>query len=599
MIIDKIIEKIGPKVAEKIKECISVKAEDFGRKVIDGKAEEIFIQQYQDNLEEEILGKYGNEIFYDDLCNVLLKDNNIGKLLERCRDLKIDEDISDEEFIDSILASVQIKIYDRKAIKKILQYIAATAFDTFNELQNPENKKLKNIIKKESCDIIHQIKGVKGTTKKLSEDASDVKKIISEVDNKVNMLVSHTLEEKSLHKLGKLKAEDIELLKMGDYRVKVMAENQEQYFSISTEIKVSPKQFLFDNFEEFITYLKFTGKTKQFEVCRIQVRDHTGKTIREYEDTSYDGLKIKLPEVFVDEVELGERSIENVQVQIKPHFDYLKFQVENDEGDILIPNKKYKIEREAKDNFVIVHIRDIYSDGQLVTDFQMELKQAGHPSTELPKVNTHIQVRQKDSSRTSSNIESCNLMEKLLSSKEIWGRNLDDDKIILAGRMVSIDNRANAENLSVRKKFYKNLRAMEVVFNINFTVPRIIEETDLIAAERICNLLKDGVVKTSEKIVTVKFEELESDYERIEELLGYKDAVFLCHYTKIEVLNTVIPVAEYLRVVQFVNNITLDSENEIKMNCRDAYIYNEKMATLTEKEIIDNLANGRLVITKD
>lgn len=599
MVIDKIIEKTGLKVAEKIKEYTFAKAEDIGRKAIDSKAEKIFIQQYRNNLEEEILGKYGNEAFYEDLCNALLKDNNIEKLLERCRDLKIDEDISDEEFIDSILDSVLIKIYDRNAIKKILRYIAVTAFETFNELQDPENKKLKNIIKKEGCDIRHQIKGVRETTKKISGDSSDVKKILSELDNKMDMLVSHTSEEKSLRELGKLKAEDIELLKMGDYRIKVVAKNREQYFSISTEIKVSPKQFLFDNFEEFIAYLKFTGKTKQFEVCRIQVKDCTGKTIREYEDTSYVGLKIKLPDVFVDEVELGERSIENVQVQIKPQFDYLKFQVENDEGDILIPNKKYKIEREVKDNFVIVHIRDIYSDGQLITDFEMELKQAENLSTELPKVNTHIQVSQRDSSRTSSNIESCNLMEKLLSSKEIWGRNLDDDKIILAGRMVSLNNHENAENLSVRKRFYKNLRTMEVAFNINFTVPRIIEESDLIAAERICDLLKDGVVKTSEKIVTVKFEELESDYERIEELLGYENAVFLCYYTRIEVLNTVIPVAEYFRVVQFVNNIALNSENEIRMNCRDAYIYNEKMATLTEKEIIDNLANGRMVITEE
>ena len=149
MVIDKIIEKIGPKVVEKVKEGIFDKAEDFGRKVIDSNAEKRFIEQYRNNLEQELLEKYGNEMLYDDLCNALLKNDNIGKLLERCKELARDEELSDEEFIDSILDSFSIKIYDRNAIRKILKYIAGTAFQTFNEVQNPENKKLKNIIVKQ------------------------------------------------------------------------------------------------------------------------------------------------------------------------------------------------------------------------------------------------------------------------------------------------------------------------------------------------------------------------------------------------------------------------------------------------------------------
>lgn len=160
MVIDKVIEKIGPKVAEKVKEGIFDKAEDFGRKVIDSKAEKRFIEQYRNNLEQELLEKYGNEMLYDDLCDVLLKDDNIGKLLERCKELEIDEELSDEEFIESILDGVSIKIYDRNAIRKILQYIAATAFQTFNEIQDPENKKLKNIIKKGDSILSHQIKAI-------------------------------------------------------------------------------------------------------------------------------------------------------------------------------------------------------------------------------------------------------------------------------------------------------------------------------------------------------------------------------------------------------------------------------------------------------
>ncbi|WP_287713789.1 hypothetical protein [Blautia sp.] len=599
MVIDKVIEKIGPKVAEKVKEGIFDKAEDFGRKVIDSKAEKRFIEQYRNNLEQELLEKYGNEMLYDDLCDVLLKDDNIGKLLERCKELEIDEELSDEEFIESILDGVSIKIYDRNAIRKILQYIAATAFQTFNEIQDPENKKLKNIIKKGDSILSHQIKGVKGDTQKILENSDRTSKTLLEMDNKLDMLISRDLDEKSLQSLGVLKAEDIELLKVGDYRVKVVAETKEEYFCISTEIKVNPKQFLFESFEEFITYLKFTGKTEQFEVCRIQVRDYTGKIVREYEDKSYNGFKIKLPDVFVDEVELGTQIIENVQVQIKPQFDYLKFQVENDEGDILIPNKKYKIERELKGNCVIVHILDAYSNGQLITDFQMELTRVENPSEEPPKVKTNIRVRQKNPSRVSSNIERCILMEKLLASKEVWGRNLDEDKIILAGRMVSLDNPDNAESLSIRKQFYKNLRNLETTFNINFSVPSIVEEDELIITEQICDVLKEGVIRTFEKDITVNCEELECNREQIEKLLGHENSVFLSHYTKIEVLNTTIPVADYFRNVHFVNNLTLDSENRLKMECRSSYIYNEKMATLTEKEIIDNLANGKMVITKD
>ena len=62
---------------------------------------------------------YGNEIIYDELWDILSQDKNIEKLLERCYNLASDDKLTDEEFVNDIMKSFKISIYNRESIKRI------------------------------------------------------------------------------------------------------------------------------------------------------------------------------------------------------------------------------------------------------------------------------------------------------------------------------------------------------------------------------------------------------------------------------------------------------------------------------------------------
>lgn len=78
--------------------------------------------------------------------------------------------------------------------------------------------------------------------------------------------------------------------------------------------------------------------------------------------------------------------------------------------------------------------------------------------------------------------------------------------------------------------------------------------------------------------------------------MGEKNTALLYYYKEIAVLNVKIPAESYFRVVNFIKSMHFDDEKNIEMKCTKAYIYNEKLATLSETEIINNLANGRMYI---
>ena len=133
-IIAKISELVGSSIEEKVKGHIETKRT------------ELFIKNYQKKLEEELLEDYGNEIIYEELWDILSQDKNIEKLLERCYNLASDDKLTDEEFVNDIMKSFKISIYNRESIKRILIQISKKAFESFNELRDPENIKLKNCV---------------------------------------------------------------------------------------------------------------------------------------------------------------------------------------------------------------------------------------------------------------------------------------------------------------------------------------------------------------------------------------------------------------------------------------------------------------------
>lgn len=161
MLKEEIIKNLGKNIIEKTKDILSEECEEYAKKILSENRDEDFLEKYKRSLDESLLKQYGNEDFYEDLCKVLLMNNNISFLLKRCYNRDIFDDASDEIFIDRIMQEFQGKPYNRSMVRTVLQHIGECAFKSFNELEDYELNKLKNIIKREGDKICTTIN--KGT----------------------------------------------------------------------------------------------------------------------------------------------------------------------------------------------------------------------------------------------------------------------------------------------------------------------------------------------------------------------------------------------------------------------------------------------------
>lgn len=587
MIKEKIIQTIGPCLVGKIRAIMIETGTDKVKAVIKEKRDAYYLELYKTNLNEDLLKKYGNDIFYDDLCHALLEENFLECLLNRCKDRALLDDKADTELLASVMRRLKTQVYNGMLVKEVLEYIARVAFESFNQLQDPENIMLKNIIKRESDKTQECISGVRTDTNKLLSQNENMVTLLEQLNEKIMLNEKNNVLSENW---GNLTPADIELLQADNYAIKVTAQNADEYFRISFEVRVDSRKFSFENFENYISYLRFAGKEDTLEICRFTVRDFKGNVVKEYEDHTYSGLKISLPDVFTEEVELGTQEFQTYILKIKPQFTYFRFQVENDEGDILVQDREYKIERECKEDGIHVDMVETNLSGQLGINFEWILN-----DNDMTHCILNINVVQHNEKRVSSNLEFCNLMESIWNSAEVIGRNILDNREIFKSSGISSKNMELIENLALRKSFYKNLRKLENKFSISFNVPNKIEKEEVENVHQISELLKVGIVNTGSGKMTIEPPGFEIDEEQRTELVSGKKFVFLYHYQTITVLDVDIPITDYIRVVMFSDDITIE-ENKIVMHYSNSYMYNEQLASLPENEIIDNLGNGKELI---
>ncbi|MET3741097.1 hypothetical protein [Faecalicatena orotica] len=592
VLVETFAEKIASHLAEKVRNILISRGKSKAISVYNQKTEEYLLKQYIENLDEQLLARYGNELLYDDLCRVLLEKNNLEYIIDRCRNRNILDLETEQEFLDTVMNELKVKIYNQKTIKEILKHLLNVTFKCFNNLADPENIMLKNIVQYDGDRTRDYISGVRQTTDKILKNMDQLSEEFYALKEEVSSHFNQRGSGEHWNELGRLSSEDIELISSGEYNVKIEAQYSENYFTVFSEIKISPKTFQFENIEDYISYLRFTGKIGEFEICRFEITDYKGISRQKYEDKSYKGLRIALPELYVKEIELAKMEFAEMKVKVRPNFDYLCFQLENDEGDIIIPEKKYKIERERRDNNVVAHMLDTSSRGQLIVNFHVEIQ------NDPLKTITTVQVLQRDSKKVSSNIEFCNVMEKIANADGIVARDISDDRIIMKASGTFPLEQEFVDTLQQRRDFYKKLKKLENRFNLQFQVPHKVEQKEIMNVDQIIELLDKGVVKTDNAEITMHQSEIQINSGTINDLIGTKGYVFIWHYQKITIWDVEIPVSEYFKVVNFTDKITLDEHNDIKMFSRSSYIYNEKLAELPQNQIIDNLAKGKMTIMK-
>lgn len=169
MVKEKIIAALGSTLLKKMQETFTEKSEEYIDQLIDKEIKEYKLEKYKKSLDENILKKYGDEIFYDDLCNILLCDGNIDELIKRCSQRNILDDETNDEFLERIMKNASMNVYNKALVKEVLEYIEEVTFQTFNELKASENVILKNIILKEEEKTRHEVKKIHNDLRDLTE----------------------------------------------------------------------------------------------------------------------------------------------------------------------------------------------------------------------------------------------------------------------------------------------------------------------------------------------------------------------------------------------------------------------------------------------
>lgn len=587
MIKDIIIKNIGIKIFQGVGTILLDIGKRKAKETSEEKVMAYTLDIYKSNLDEELLSKYGNEIFYDDLCKVLMQGNNMTMLLERYANRDLCDNQSDLEFIECITESLHLKTYSRSTVKNALYYICNQAYISFNQLKDPENIKLKNIMNTGFAENRHCINGIKNDTDKILSNQNMMLEEIKEIRNSTLM----DQKQKSIwENMGIVNPEDIEFLKSGNYNITVMAKNTVDMFCVSAEIKINYYNFSFESFEEYVSYLRFSGKMEEFEVCRLQITAPTGEIVQEYEDHTYRGMKIKLPDFYIDEVRLDPLDFSSMYVCIEPEFKYIQMQIENAEGEVLIPNKKYKIERKIKEELLYIYMKDTSNSGQLITNFIFIVESINPWNS-----NIKIQISQRDDSRVSSNIEFCNLLERIKNANEIISRNIETGLIGIRSKGLSFRDDFMCD-LKVRKDFYRKLLRIENQFGLQFNLPKKIVVAEIDNLNQIIDLLDKGVIDTKVQEMTLTYEQLNYSEESWQDMIDKEPIMLMFHYQKITIFDVEIPVTDYFKIVMF-GKLTKINNEQMKLSCQNSYMFNEKLATLSEEQIINNLANGIMNIT--
>lgn len=167
--IKKIIEN---KILKKVYEKLILSGENKIDGFVERKIENYKLNRFKSGLEEGLLSKYGDESFYDNLCNILLKNNNFERLIERCRQKDFFDEMTDEDFWEHIMQYDVMNAYNKANVKKALEHIEKAVFLFTNELKDPEHNTLKkyiikdgektrDLLKKQNADLINLLENDK------------------------------------------------------------------------------------------------------------------------------------------------------------------------------------------------------------------------------------------------------------------------------------------------------------------------------------------------------------------------------------------------------------------------------------------------------
>lgn len=270
------------KLYEGLKEKLKSEGNNQIEQLINERMEKHELDKFIKNLNENILEKYGDELFFDDLSNVLVEDKNMERLIERCKRKDIYGKETDNEFIERIMQNESMNSYNKACVKDVLEYVEQTVFWFFNELKDPDHIKIVNQLAKDG-------ERTRDKLDKIQEELESLREYKLSSDNEDRIRDSKFITKSSKKAVNHFKGRNKEIASI----IKIMEADQTENEKISLWIygmggigktqlcrKICSK--IYGKYP-YLGWIDYQGNFKQAIVNSVNMGEKTDDLEREYE----------------------------------------------------------------------------------------------------------------------------------------------------------------------------------------------------------------------------------------------------------------------------------------------------------------------------
>ncbi|HEX9063383.1 MAG TPA: hypothetical protein VF941_24695 [Clostridia bacterium] len=456
------------------------KAKDKIKNSYKGFKKRQYKHQFIQSIDDGLLISYGDKSFYNMLSKLIIRDDVLNKIYNRCYVSEINRYQTNEQFLKELTSSEEYQCFDGKRIEEILENIFNATFTILNMPEFDDTRKLMN--------VISEFRNVSlNNDNEIISSQNEMQKTLISIEKSLNRYMS--LENYKLYPDNKdittVKQEQKESTFYLNPILQFYNDNKDRcniilnsstdkpLFKISLTVKLVGDISNFLTFEQYLSYLMFTGEDQVFDVVEFKLQNAIDESVYTNIIQDYYGPIYKLPPLYAYSIESFPSTDEMKDMEMKIKLispkDSMKISLQNEENDIIVDSKIYNINRKKLPNG---DLEVIWNDASTNHDVVVTL-------TNIFRINKSIE----DTKVISSNINISNINDKtalgrlkyhkilkrLISSKKIIYRNADSGSYI--GECRGIKSEIDIDFIEKKIEIYNQLITIQDYFHIIFTMP--------------------------------------------------------------------------------------------------------------------------------
>ncbi len=461
------------------------KSIEKGDKFFNRILEERFEGKFLESLEEDVLKKYGNEVFYNDISKLIFVNNIIEKIYIRCYQIESSDFRTDDQLIKEIISNKELSIYDESCTMDAFKYILDKTFYILNCPEFSDSRRILNYILLSRNQIFVKIDDL---NKSLISEFNNIKKDLSKINN---------IEEK-VNKIEQL-VDMKELPLASNPILNFSKDNQEEY---SIEFKITSNKPLFKAIltvkyagtisrfptaQQYLAYLSHTGKKDSLDVVSFKIKNNLNELIFDYSKEYY-GPVCQIVEFDVYALDsfpnIDDIRGSDMKIVINPPLDSLVVNIENENGDVLVERLEQGIMREYLPNGDLkVSMIDTRKDFDVSINLTNIIRSKNI-------INTTISLVSNKDESVRGRLTYYGLLEKFSVSKKLILRNSQTGKY--SGEFCGIKSILSIEDIRQRIEFYKKIQKIQDTFYTLFKLPNNFDYDDIQAVDHMYDLAVCG-----------------------------------------------------------------------------------------------------------